>query len=249
MCKDLRKLIGSIGARYYDFEEVDKDATAAAFRAARRKGMEPPEDPVFKVIREALTDDRSPAYWRLNCPNTFVTHSWLLEHLNMEYNRRFFHLTPQNLIIRNDVITAFTMFRLGQHDEFVWMGMTVIIIDGSRKLRKKRKGASGSKHGSILEDAIEISTKRPTAGLDYIRLVIQYMVKAYRAYIKGWTQVQDGQDVVVIRRTTEAGIDVGFVHFMDGKLTGLPGNDLMKNCMLPEVRSEAQLKVASNVNM
>ena len=66
------------------------------------------------------------------------------------------------------------------------------------------------------------------------------MVKAYRAYIKGWTQVQDGQDVVVIRRTTEAGIDVGFVHFMDGKLTGLPGNDLMKNCMLPEVRSQAQ---------
>lgn len=68
--------------------------------------------------------------------------------LHREYNEKFFHLTPQNLRIRNDVLVAFIMFRLGQHDEWTYMGMTTFIIDANGKFRKAATGSSGSGGGS-----------------------------------------------------------------------------------------------------
>lgn len=72
----------------------------------------------------------------------------ILQDLHREYNEKFFHLTPQNLRIRNDVLVAFIMFRLGQHDEWTYMGMTTFIIDANGKFRKAATGSSGSGGGS-----------------------------------------------------------------------------------------------------
>ena len=68
-------------------------------------------NPTHRVKPEAVDDATSAAYWHLNSPNTFLTYSWLMEDLHREYNEKFFHLTPQNLRIRNDVLTAFVMYR------------------------------------------------------------------------------------------------------------------------------------------
>lgn len=86
----------------------------------------------------------------------------------------------------------------------------------------------------VFAEGVDITTKRPSAGLDLIRLSIQIMIKAYQSYLQGWSNLEDGQDLVVVRRTTEGGIDVGFVQFVNGKLTSMPDNDLLKNCVIPE---------------
>ena len=96
ICNDLRKLIRKITPSFYDFMRVRYSSDGT---------------PVHVLRAEAIEDVTSPEYWHLNSPNTFLTYSWLLEDLHREFNERFFHLTPQNLRIRNDVLVAFIMFR------------------------------------------------------------------------------------------------------------------------------------------
>ena len=96
ICNDLRKLIRKMTPSFYDFMRVwhSSDGT-----------------PEYVLRKEATEDVTSREYWHLNSPNTFLTYSWLMEDLHREYNEKFFHLTPQNLRIRNDVFVAFIMFQ------------------------------------------------------------------------------------------------------------------------------------------
>ena len=119
------------------------------------------------------------------------------------------------------------------------MGMTTMIIDGSGKLHmapSNRQGSGGSMSGGTGHGAtgIKITNKRPSAGLDFIRLVIEKMIESYQSYLRGWTPVDDGQPLVVLRRTTEQGMNIGFVHFVNGKLQSMPEKELLKNYVIPE---------------
>jgi hypothetical protein len=40
--------------------------------------------------------------------------------------------------------------------------------------------------------------------------------------------------VTQLKRTTEAGIQVGFVQFVDGQVLKMPENELARDCVMPE---------------
>ncbi len=77
------------------------------------------------------------------------------------------------------------------------------------------------------------TAKKPSAGLDLIREVIDKRRTSYQMYLRGWVQTEDGQKVVQMRRTSEAGLQTGYAMFVNGKMVRLP-EELAQDCMFPE---------------
>ena len=101
------------------------------------------------------------------------------------------------------------------------------------KLRMRPSGYNASAM-EVLEGLL-MSIKRPSAGLDLIREYLDTMRQSYRYYINGWAQTEDGQLLVQLKRTTEGGLQTGYVLVVDGKIEKMPENELATDCMLPEV--------------
>lgn len=57
---------------------------------------------------------------------------------------------------------------------------------------------------------------------------------SYQSYLAGWTQIQDDQKVTQLKRTTEAGVQTGFVLFVNGDVEKMPENELARDCVMPE---------------
>jgi hypothetical protein len=94
------------------------------------------------VKDEAYNEDaRSPAYWHLNSPNTFLSFSWLMDNMLRHHNETFIYLTAANLRTCNDMTVGMVQFRLGQHESWVYMGMTTVIVDAGGKISKSFKGS------------------------------------------------------------------------------------------------------------
>ena len=167
----------------------------------------------------------SPCYWHLNCPSTFLAYSWLKEEMCRRYNEMFFYLTAQNLRTLNDVLIGMIMFRLGQHEEWVQMGMLTVICDAMGKIMK-----IAGKQGPAVNAA-----KRPSAGLDFIREILDILVTSYQHYLPGWVPRQDAQALDQIRKTSEAGLQTGFVQFVNGEVQRMPTHELATNACMSEV--------------
>ena len=174
----------------------------------------------------------SPLYWRFNCERQFLCASFLMDELLREHNERFFFLTAQNARICKDVWVSCIMFRLGQHERWNYIGMPTVICDAMAKLRVSPSGYNSSAQDS--REGMIITTKRPSAGLDLIREYLDTMRSSYQCYITGWVQVEDGQRLVQLKRTTEGGLQTGYVLLVDNKIEKMPETELAMDCMLPE---------------
>ncbi len=142
------------------------------------------------------------------------------------HNEKFFYLTAQNLRTLNDVLIGMIQFRLGQHEEWVQMGMLTLMCDAMGKIMK-----IAGKQGPAVNAA-----KRPSAGLDFIREILDILISAYQYYLKGWIPVQDDQLLEQIRKSSEAGLQTGFVKFVDGEVRNMPTHELARNACMSEVR-------------
>jgi hypothetical protein len=153
-----------------------------------------------------------------------------------EHNERFFYLTAQNLKIVNDTWVGMVQFRLGQSDSWVYMGMTTVICDAAAKVRKGPTGGFfGSGSNQMMTDGVVNTAKKPSAGLDLDREVLDTRRTTYRFYLKGWVQQDDSQKIIQLRRTSEAGLQTGYVLFVNGEIERMPENELAQDCVLPEV--------------
>jgi hypothetical protein len=103
-------------------------------------------------------------------------YSWLLDDMLRDHNERFFYLTAQNLKIVNDTWVGMVQFRLGQSDSWVYMGMTTVICDAAAKIRKAPNGG----FGMSMTDGIVNTAKKPSAGLDLGREVLDMRRTSYR---------------------------------------------------------------------
>lgn len=131
-CRDLRGLIQTVMPRFYQFASLDPVASSMR------------KDSVYNVHGDAYAMEAACAsYWRLNCPSTFVCYSWLMDDLLRYHNEHFFYLTAQNLKICNDAWVSMIQFRLGQHEDWCYMGMPTVICDAGCKLRKASTGFAG----------------------------------------------------------------------------------------------------------
>ena len=112
------------------------------------------------------------------------------------------------------------------------MGMTTVICDAYAKLRKAPTGfgAASNPEGTINTD------KRTSSGLDLDREVVDGRRTSYKAYLKGWQQKEDAQKLVQLRRSSEGGLQIGYVLFVNGEVEKIPESELAQDCVLPEVR-------------
>ena len=211
---------------FYDFMAKDK----AASKAQRT--------PVYTMKDEAYAQDaQSPAYWHLNSPSTFLSYSWLFDDLLRSHNEHFFHLTAQNLKICNDVWVGMIQFRLGQSDEWVYMGMTTVICDAAAKVRKAPVNGFGQAGNvQMMSEGVVNTAKKPSAGLDLNREVLDTRRTSNRFYLKGWVAQEDAQKIIQLKRTSEAGLQTGYVQFVNGEIERMPETELAADCMLPEVQ-------------
>lgn len=51
---------------------------------------------------------------------------------------------------------------------------------------------------------------------------------------QGYTQADDAQKLVQLKRSTEGGLNTGYVLIIGNKIEEIPQNDLANNCILPE---------------
>jgi hypothetical protein len=221
-CRDLRSLIGSVAPSFYRFVYEDRVMS----RIMGRK--------MHAVRGEAYALEAvSPAYWHLNCPSTFVCYSWLMDDLLRFHNEKFFHLTAQNLRICNDAWVGMIHFRLGQHEDWCYMGAPTVICDAGCKLRKAATGFASS---GVDSEGVVISSKRPSAGLDLIKDALNKRRTSVRKYVKTGQNLQsnDAQEMVQLRRATAAGMHIGYVLFVNGEVEKVPDNELAMDCVLPE---------------
>jgi hypothetical protein len=158
-----------------------------------------------------------------------------MDQLLVEHNEKFFFLTPQNLHIRNSVWVSSIMFRLGQHDNFTYLGMPVVICDAAGKLRMM-PSANFSAQFSEVREGICVFNKIPSAGLDMIREVLDTMRTSFEHYLKGHAKAEDAQKLVQLKRFTEAGLQVGYILFINNKIERMPESELAADCVMPEVR-------------
>jgi hypothetical protein len=164
-------------------------------------------------------------YWKRTSPSGFMEKGFCVETLLQRHNADFFLLTPQNLKITNEVVLSSLMFRIGQSNGFTYIGMPTIVADTACKLRV-RTNFNGVEQPE--------TRKRPSAGLDMCREAGDMRRTSHEAYIEGWTQTQDDQKVTQLKRTTEAGIQTGFVLFVDGEALKVPTNELARDTVMPE---------------
>jgi hypothetical protein len=187
VCQDLRKLVMSKLASYYKHFD----------------------DSTSKVIDEALENKHSAAYWHFHAESTFLASSFVMEQLLVEHNEQFFYLTPQNLHISNSVWVSCIMYRLGQHDDFTYIGMPVVIVDAAGKLRMNGSSNFGGQ-SSEMKEGMTMLIKIPSAGLDTVREQTDSKRTSYQFYIKGHVAVEDGQKLIQLKRFTEGGLQVSF---------------------------------------
>ena len=150
-----------------------------------------------------------------------------------EHNERFFYLTAQNFRTCNDVWVSCIMFRLGQHERWTYIGMPTVICDGMAKIRAS--ASSFNVANSDMREGIVITTKKPSAGLDLIREYLDTRRCSYQFYIMGWVQAEDGQKLIQLKRTTEGGLQTGYVLVVGNRIERMPETELAADCMLPEV--------------
>lgn len=109
-----------------------------------------------------------------------------------------------------------------------------VICDAMCKIRMRPSGYNSS--AIEVAEGMVLTVKRPSAGLDLIREYLDTMRASYQYYIVGWVQNgEDAQLLVQLKRTTEGGLQTGYVLVVDGKIEKMPENELAQDCMLPEV--------------
>ncbi len=64
---------------------------------------------------------------------------------------------------------------------------------------------------------------------------------SYKAYLKGHQHKDDAQKLVQLRRSSEGGLQMGYVLFVNGEVEKLPVSELAQDCVLPEVCAPAFL--------
>jgi hypothetical protein len=122
------------------------------------------------------SDVTTRAYWEIMCPSTFIRTTWLQEEMHRKHNEVFWHLTPQNMKIRQDTTLSSVMFRLGQHNGWTYIGMPTIVCDAYAKLKVRVNN-----NQSVSRD----TCKRPSAGLDLVREYVDSERKSVRDYVEG----------------------------------------------------------------
>jgi hypothetical protein len=174
-CQDLRSLMVQVDtARTHSLRDcmvLDREQSIAQGR------------PVHALRSEArqLT---SGSYWHLNATSTTLAYSWLLDEFLHMHNARFFKLTAQNLRICKDTWIGFIMYRLGQtSDTWTYIGMPTVVCDAFAKTRVAPSGNFAP--SNVLAEGMVNTMKKPTAGLDYVRTVLDSFRKSCINYVPG----------------------------------------------------------------
>lgn len=225
VCRDLKGLVQSIFPNYLE-----------AFYDAR-----PPEDPAYHEefnygrMHDEAVEFRyrdSPLYWRFNAERRFLQSSYLMDELLREHNERFFFLTAQNCRICHDTWVSCIMYRLGQNERWMYIGMPTVICDAMAKIRKAPNGFAS---GGSWADGVVDTTKKPSTGLDLDREKVDSYRTSYEAYIPGLPKANDAQQLLQMKRTTEGGIQVGYVLMVNNKIERLPDEaEMAADWVLPE---------------
>jgi hypothetical protein len=115
-------------------------------------------------------------YWDVMCPNTFMRTTWLAEEMHRKHNETFWHLTAQNMKIRQDTNLSSIMYRLGQHNGWTYIGMPTVVCDAGTKLKFRVNN-----NQQVCSD----TRKRPSAGVDLVREYLDSERKSVRDYVEG----------------------------------------------------------------
>jgi hypothetical protein len=177
------------------------------------------EDAVF------ANDFTSRNYWDIMCPSTFVSTTWIAEEMHKKHNEIFWHLTAQNMKIRQDTTLSSIMYRLGQHNGWTYIGMPTVVCDAGAKLKVRVNN-----NQQISSD----TRKRPSAGVDLIREYLDSERKSVRDYLEGGGSLDDDTELCQLKRVTPNSLQVGFVWFVGGKVEKMPDNELARDCVMPE---------------
>ena len=128
--------------------------------------------------QKAFSDDTSLyLYWCVMCPSTFVKDLWTTEELNKVHNDKFFFSTPQNQKLCSEIELSCLMYRLGQHNNFVWMGMPTTPCDAMAKLNIMMGFA-----GNI---PFPDQNKKTTSGFDFTMEKADSRRLSHYAYLNG----------------------------------------------------------------
>lgn len=133
-------------------------------------------------------------------------------------------------MILEQVWMSCIMYRLGQTNGWTYIGMPTVICDAGAKMRVRR-----GKNDPGIPDTV----KRPTAGLDLIREVLDTRRKSYRNYLPGWQSTEDAQLFAQLKRSTENGLHTGFVMFVNGTPANEPTDELAQDYVMPEGPSDS----------
>lgn len=109
--------------------------------------------------------------------------------------------------------------------------MPTVICDAFAKTRDPPTGFNAASNPEGV-----INTRKGTSrGLDLNREVLDNRRTSYQPYLKGWQQQEDAQKLTQLRRTSEGGLQTGYVLFVNGEVERLPVSELATDCVLPEV--------------
>ena len=119
--------------------------------------------------------------------------------------------------------------------------MPTVICDAMAKLRMA--SAAGNFSSAEMREGMVNTNKRPSTGLDLNREYLDCRRTSYQYYVDGWTSTDDSQKLVQLKRTTEAGLQTGYVLLVGNKIQKMPNNDLANDVIMPEVLTLQQLSL------
>lgn len=230
VCRDLKGLVRAIFPNYLDgfYDMLSPDQGSSSYHA----------DFNFCRMQDEAMEFRyqdSPLYWRFHAERRFLASSYLFDDLLREHNERFFFLTAQNCRICNDTWVSSIMYRLGQNERWMYIGHPTVICDAMAKVRK----AAGGFFSSNSSDGIIDANKIPSAGLDLDRENLDCRRTSHEEYIPGFVKTDDAQKLLQMKRTTEGGLQTGYVLMVGNKIEKLPEEaHTAADWVLPEVHAE-----------
>lgn len=176
---------------------------------------------VYKDVEYAsfAHDFTSRGYWDIICASTFLRTTWIAEEMHRKHNETFWHLTAQNMKIRQDTNLSSIMYRLGQHNGWTYIGMPTVVCDAGAKLKIRVND-----NQQVCSD----TRKRPSAGVDLVREYIDSERKSVRDYVDGGGSIDDDTELCQLKRVTPNSLQVGFVWFIGGKVEKMPDDELAR---------------------
>ena len=164
-------------------------------------------------------------YWDVMNTSPFVRTTWVMSEMRKKYNEKYYSLSAANMRICADTWLSSIAFRLGQNNGFTYIGLPTVVMDGAGKLKCRMPG-----NHYLTPD----TTKRPSAGLDLDREVLDSERSSHLPYLsQSMSSTDDGSLITQLKRTTPGGIQTGFVSIVGEDIESQPTDELAQDTMMP----------------